>query len=105
MIPAKTQYKTYEGELLAIVEAFKTWRHYLEGCKHKVLILINHNNLCCFMDMKSLTFRQVRYAQKLSKYHFLIYYCQGKANGAAHALSRFFQRNKDKEEKLWAENT
>ena len=25
MIPAKTQYKTHEGELLAIVEVFKTW--------------------------------------------------------------------------------
>ena len=45
MIPAKTRYKTHDGELLAIVEAFKTWRHYLEGCKHEVLILTDHNNL------------------------------------------------------------
>ena len=45
MIPAETQYKTYDGELLAIVEAFKTWRHYLEGYKHKVLVLTDHNNL------------------------------------------------------------
>ena len=29
MIPAKTRYKTHDGKLLAIVEAFKTWRHYL----------------------------------------------------------------------------
>ena len=33
MIPAETQYKTYNAELLAIVEAFKTWRHYLKSCK------------------------------------------------------------------------
>ena len=32
MISAETQYKTHNAELLAIVKAFKTWRHYLEGC-------------------------------------------------------------------------
>ena len=31
MILAETGYETYDGELLAIIEAFKTWRHYLEG--------------------------------------------------------------------------
>ena len=34
MIPGEIQYKTHDVELLAIVEALKTWRHYLEGCKH-----------------------------------------------------------------------
>ena len=34
MIPAETWYKTYDGELLAIIKAFKTWRHYLESYKH-----------------------------------------------------------------------
>ena len=72
IIPTETWYKTYNGELLAIVEAFKTWHHYLEGCKHEVLVLINHNKLCCFMDMKNLSFKQVRWAQELSRYHFWI---------------------------------
>ena len=58
-ISAETWYKTHNGGFLAIVEAFKTWRHYLEGCKHKVLVLTDHNNFCCFMDMKSLSFCQV----------------------------------------------
>ena len=31
MILAETRYKAHDGKLLAIVEAFKTWRHYLEG--------------------------------------------------------------------------
>ena len=57
MIPAETRYETHDGELLAIVEAFKTWRHYLEGCKHEVLVLTDHNNLCRFMDTKSLSSR------------------------------------------------
>ena len=100
MIPAETRYETHDGELLAIVEAFKTWRHYLEGCKHKVLVLTNHNNLRRFMDTKSLSFRQVRWAQELSKYYFRIDYCQGKRNGAADTMSRFLQRNENEEEKL-----
>ena len=61
MIPAETRYKTHNGELLAIVEAFKTWRHYLKGCKHEVLVLIDYNNLRQFMDTKSLSSRQVRW--------------------------------------------
>ena len=86
MIPAETRYKTHNGELLAIVEAFKTWKHYLEGSQHEVLVLIDYNNLQWFMDTKSLSSRQVRWAQELSRYHFQINYHQGKANGAADAL-------------------
>ena len=74
MIPAETQYKTHDGELLAIVEAFKTWRHYLEGCKHKILVLTDYNNLRRFMNTKSLSSRQVRWDQELSCYHFRINY-------------------------------
>ncbi len=70
MISTETRYKTHNQELLAIVEAFKTWCHYLEGCKYKVLVLTDHNNLRRFMDTKSLSFCQVRWAQELSRYHF-----------------------------------
>ncbi len=90
MIPAETRYETHDGELLAIVEAFKTWRHYLKGCKHGVLVLTDHNNLQRFIDTKSLSFRQVRWAQELSRYHVQIDYRQGKANGAADTLSQYF---------------
>ena len=57
------------------------------------------------MDMKSLSSRQVRWAQELSRYHFRIDYCQGKANGAADALSCFPQRNQAEEDELQTENT
>ena len=60
MIPAKTWYKTHDGKLLAIVKAFKIWRHYLEDCKHHVVVLTDHNNLRRFMNTKSLSSRQVR---------------------------------------------
>ena len=104
MIPVETRYETHDGEFLAIVEAFKTWRHYLEGSQHEVLVLTDHNNLRRFMDTKSLSSRQVRWAQELSRYHFQIDYRQGKANGAADALSRYPQRSAEEEDILRAEN-
>ena len=62
MILTETRYETPNGELLAIAEAFKTWRHYLKGSQHEVLMLTNHNNLQQFMDTKSLNSKQVRWA-------------------------------------------
>ena len=59
IILAKIQYKTYDGELLAIIKAFKIWRHYLKRCKYKVLILTNYNNFYHFIDIKNLSFKQV----------------------------------------------
>ena len=56
------------------------------------------------MDIKNLSSRQVCWAQKLSRYHFRIDYCQGKANAAANALSRFLQRSQEKEDELQTEN-
>ena len=57
MIPAEIRYETHNGELLVIVETFKTWRYYLEGCKHEVLVFIDYKNLRQFMDTKSLSSR------------------------------------------------
>ena len=57
------------------------------------------------MDTKSLSSCQVRWAQELSRYHFQIDYCLGKANVAADALFRYPQRNQEEEESLRAENT
>ena len=104
MILAKIRYKTHNDELLAIVEVFKTWRYYLKCGKHKVFVFTNHNNLWKLMDIKSLSFCQVRSALKLSCYHFWINYCQGKGNGAADALSYFLQQDDDEKANFWAEN-
>ena len=104
MILAETRYETHNGKLLAIVEAFKTWRHYLEGSQHEVLVLTNYNNLRRFMDTKSLSSRQVCWAQELSRYYFQIDYCQGKANGAADALSRYPYQSAEEKKTLCTKN-
>ncbi len=105
MIPVETWYKTHNQELLAIIEALKTWRHYLVGCKYEVFILTDHNNLCQWIDTKSLSSCQICWVQELFQYHFQINYCQGKANAIADALSHFPQRSQVKEKTLWDGNT
>ena len=55
MISAETNYQTHDSEFLAIIKAFKTWYHYLENYKHKVMMLTDYNNYCWFMDTKSLS--------------------------------------------------
>ena len=53
------RYETHDSKFLAIAEVFKTWRRYLEGFQHKILMLIDYNNLCQFIDIKNPSSRQV----------------------------------------------
>ena len=105
MIPTESWYETHNSKFLAIVKAFKTWRHYLKGSKHEILVLTDYNNLYRFIYTKSLSSRQVRWAQELSCYHFRINYQQGNANRAVDALSRYPQQNAKEEAAFWAKNT
>ena len=41
MILINTQYKIYDGKLLAIVKIFKTYCHYLKICNHKLIVFID----------------------------------------------------------------
>ena len=74
MILAKTRYETNDSKLLAIVKVFNMWRHYFKSCKDEVLVLTDYNNLQRFLDTKSLSSMEVRWAQELSRYHFWIDY-------------------------------
>ena len=60
MIPAEQKYETHDGELLAIVESFQHWRHYLEGSTHPVEVLSDHSSLRSFMTTHKLSRRQVQ---------------------------------------------
>ena len=78
--------------------------HYLKESQHEVLVLTDHNNLRQFMETKSLSSKQVRWAQKLSRYYFRINYCQGKANKATDALSQYPQQSAQEEKTLHTKN-
>ncbi len=52
---AKLNYDTHDKELLAIFEAFKYWRHYLEGSTDPIDVVTDHKNLEYFSTTKILT--------------------------------------------------
>ena len=78
MSPAKLNYEIYDKELLAIYEAFKQWRNYLERVPHIILVLSNHKNLEYFATSKQLTRRQVRWSEHLSGFNYIIRYRAGR---------------------------
>ncbi|CAJ0933276.1 unnamed protein product [Ranitomeya imitator] len=43
--PAERNYDVGNRELLATKWAFEEWRHWLEGAKHRIVVLTNHKNL------------------------------------------------------------
>jgi RNase H-like domain found in reverse transcriptase len=73
-------YETHDKELLAIVEMFKRWRHYLQEVEQTTEVWYDHNNLKYFMATTVLNGRQARWALDLSKYDFEIKYRPGKTN-------------------------
>ncbi|KAH6577783.1 hypothetical protein BASA62_000698, partial [Batrachochytrium salamandrivorans] len=52
MNSAEQNYEIYDKELLAVVESFKHWRHFLQGGLHPVTVLCDHKNLEYFMTTK-----------------------------------------------------
>ena len=54
---AELNYNTHDKELLAIFEAFKIWRHYLEGLAYPINIVMDHKNLEYFFTTKILTWK------------------------------------------------
>ncbi|SLM35179.1 hypothetical protein LPUS_04274 [Lasallia pustulata] len=101
MIPAERKYETYDGELLAIVESFQHWRHYLEGSTHPVEVLSDHSSLQSFMTTHKLSRRQVRWALSLSAYDFVITYRKGTLNLAEGPSQRpDHQREADQEDQM-----
>lgn len=56
-----------------------------------VFVSIDHNNLRLFIDIKNLSFRQVYFAEKLSKDHYRIDDYQGKIYEATNTLTQCCQ--------------
>ncbi|KAH9244117.1 hypothetical protein BASA81_018514 [Batrachochytrium salamandrivorans] len=86
MNSAERNYEIYDKELLAVVDSFKHWRHFLQGGHHPVTVLCDHKNLEYFMTTKKLTRRQARWSLELSEYDFTLTHRPGKLNGRADPL-------------------
>ena len=88
MTGPELNYDIHNKELLAVVEALREWRVYLEGTKYPVQIYTDHKNLLYWTSTKQLNRRQVRWAETLASYSFKINHVRGTENGRADALSR-----------------
>ena len=73
---------------LAITSAFKEWRWYLEGARHKINVYTDHEGLKWFANNKLLNCRQARWALQLDQFKFQIIHHPGVENGKPDALSR-----------------
>lgn len=85
---AELNYDTHDKELLAIIESLKGWRHFTMETPEPIQIMTDHNNLKYFMSTKELNCRQVRWAQFLADFNFVLSHRPGKDNVLADALSR-----------------
>ncbi|MBW0570779.1 hypothetical protein O181_110494 [Austropuccinia psidii MF-1] len=76
-IPEELKYEIHDKELLGIVWALKRWRAFLLSLSSPFEVLTNHSSLQYFMSSKVLTWREARWAEFLSEFHFSITYCPG----------------------------
>jgi len=81
------RYDTTDRELLAVVDAFENWRHYLLYTATPVLVLTDHMNLEYFATKKRPSARQLRWSDDLAAYDFVLQYRPGDKN-PADGLSR-----------------
>jgi hypothetical protein len=85
---AKLNYDTHDKELLAIWQAFMTWRKYLEGSLNPIDVVTDHKNLEYFRTTRLLTQRQVRWSEYLSQFNLVIRFHPGKLGTKPDALTR-----------------
>ena len=83
---AERNYPTDERELLAVIHALRTWRHYLLG--GKFIIVSDHNSLKFLQTQPQLSRRQARWLEFLAESDFEIIQRPRKSNVVADALSK-----------------
>ena len=81
-------YDVHDKELLAIFEAFKCWRHYLEESPTPVDVITDHKNLKYFSMTKLLTRQQARWSEFLSQFNLVIRFHPRKLGAKPDSLTR-----------------
>ena len=85
---AERNYEIYDKEMLAVMQGFYEWSHYLQGYNAGVEVLTDHQNLTYFHKPQNLNRRQARWILDLQEYNFTIKHRSGKSNTKADLLSR-----------------
>ncbi|MCO5562635.1 hypothetical protein L7F22_016263 [Adiantum nelumboides] len=76
----------YEKELLVVLHALDSWKHYLLGTPF--ILQTDHQSLKYFMKQTKLSDKQMRWENFLSRFNSYIAHIAGKHNQVADALSR-----------------
>jgi transposase InsO family protein len=88
LLPAEVRYPLHDKELLAIVKAFKSWRHWLLSSPFPINVFTDHANLKYFATKQNLSARHHQWAASLSEYDFRLHHRAGSLNRIADLLSR-----------------
>ena len=86
LLKAERTLQVYEKELLAVIHALSSWKHYLLGADF--VVQTDHQTLRYFLTQSKLSEKHMRWANFLSMFHFQIVHVEGKKNVVADALSR-----------------
>ncbi|CAD6915187.1 unnamed protein product [Tilletia controversa] len=86
---AQMNYRTHEKELLAALEALMKWEDQLLG--RPFTIITDHRSLEYLQTQKTLSGRQARWLEYLSRFTYRIQYVAGETNVVADYLSRFWE--------------
>jgi RNase H-like domain found in reverse transcriptase/Reverse transcriptase (RNA-dependent DNA polymerase)/Integrase zinc binding domain len=81
-------YEIYDRELLGIVHALETWRHYIQGSPHPITIFSNHKNLTFFKQAQKLNRRQAHWSLFLSQFNMKLIHVPRTQMVQSDALSR-----------------
>jgi transposase InsO family protein len=95
---AERNYAIHDKELLSVIRGLEEWRHILEGTKHKVEILNDHQNLTYFRTAQNLNRRQARWSLYLSRFDFELIHRPGRHSAKPDALSRRVDHKRGEED-------
>jgi len=85
---AERNYEIHDKELLAILEAFMEWKHYLYCADKPITVYTNHQNWQHLVTTKKWNQRQIRWAHLLASFNTKIIYRPGSRSSKLDALSR-----------------
>jgi hypothetical protein len=94
--PAEFNYTTGEQEFLWVINALKEWRCYLEGAPDVTLVTDHHPNTYLQSPGTTLSRRQARWVEYLSRFHYTWKAIPGRIN-VADPITRQYFKNQTEE--------
>ena len=93
---AQHHYKTHEHETIAVLKALMKWEDKLLG--QKFVLVTDHKGLEYFKTQKTLSARQVRWWEFLSRFDYDTLHVKGVDNKVADCLSHYYENDLPKED-------